>query len=183
MTIPNLLTMLRIILTPVLVWLLLNGRLNTALAVFFIAGLTDALDGLFARVLRQKSRLGAYLDPFADKFLLVSSFVLLGQIGLIPCWLAAIAVGRDVIIVVGLMALIFHHVSVEIQPLLLSKLTTLFQLMSILAALSSSLVPLPAWCYEMLFATTALFSIGSGVQYVRKGISLYERHRLQHHCH
>ena len=79
MTVPNVLTLGRILLTPLLVWLLLDGDLELALLVFLIAGLTDGLDGMIARVFNQKSRLGAYLDPLADKILLVSSFILLAQ--------------------------------------------------------------------------------------------------------
>ena len=101
MTIPNVLTLVRIFLTPVLVWFLLDGRLTSALIVFFIAGMTDALDGLIARVFHQQSRFGAYIDPLADKILLVTSFVILGYIGLVPTWLAIIAVSRDLMILTG----------------------------------------------------------------------------------
>ena len=81
MTIPNLLTFARIFLTPLLAWFLLRRWMTPAFFVFFIAGLTDVLDGLLARFLNQKSRLGTYVDPLADKLLLVTSFVLLWKVG------------------------------------------------------------------------------------------------------
>jgi cardiolipin synthase (CMP-forming) len=177
MTVPNLLTILRILLTPLLVWLLLGNRFNEALTVFFIAGMTDGLDGLIARVFHQKSKLGAYLDPLADKILLVTSFLLLGYLKRIPLWLVIVAVSRDAIIMLGLVSLMFHQVQVEIHPVPLSKLTTLFQLGTILAALSSQLVALPHLGYTVLFATTAVLSVISGVQYISIGIGMLDSRR------
>ena len=177
MTIPNILTLSRILLTPFLVWLLLDHRMNQALVVFLIAGITDGLDGLIARVFHQKSQLGAYLDPLADKLLLVSSFVLLGWLELVPSWLAIIAVSRDALILLGLMSLIFHRVEVAIRPVMLSKLTTLLQLLAVLAGMGSSLVVLPGYLYGGIYVATAVFSVLSGIQYVKIGFSLYETHR------
>ncbi|MDY0040918.1 MAG: CDP-alcohol phosphatidyltransferase family protein [Desulforhabdus sp.] len=177
MTIPNALTLIRIFLTPVIVWLLLDARLNYALVVFFIAGLTDGLDGLIARVFHQKTKLGAYLDPLADKLLLVSSFILLGHLGLVPIWLSVIIVSRDALILLGLMTLMFHNVAVEIKPSITSKLTTLLQLLTVLVVLSSSYHSLPRWVYSILFLFAATFSIASGLQYVLKGLQLLDARR------
>lgn len=177
MTIPNILTLMRILLTPLLVWFLLNGCLTPALAVFLVAGLTDGLDGLIARLFNQKSKLGAYLDPLADKLLLVSSFILLGRLHLVPSWLVIIAVSRDVIILLGLMTLMFHQIPVEIRPAVVSKATTLAQLLSVLAAMGHDLFPLPAWNYGILFSVTAVLSVISGFHYIRVGISIYEANR------
>jgi cardiolipin synthase (CMP-forming) len=177
MTIPNLLTFCRILLTPLLVWFLLNNELNQALVVFFIAGMTDGLDGLIARLFHQKSKLGAYLDPLADKLLLVSSFILLGYIGLAPVWLVIITISRDVMIVLGLVTLVFHQVQVVIKPILLSKIATFMQLLTVLAVLASSLVALPEWAYTTLFVSTAALCIASGVHYFVIGISLLDLHR------
>jgi cardiolipin synthase len=179
MTVPNLLTLTRILLTPLLVWLLLNRNLNYALAVFLIAGLTDGLDGLIARVFNQKSKLGAYLDPLADKLLLVSSFILLGRLHLAPSWLVIIAVSRDAIILLGLLMLMFHQIPVEIRPAVVSKATTLAQLITVLAALGSDLFPLPSWNYLVLFVITAALSVVSGFHYIRVGISIYEENRAR----
>lgn len=177
MTIPNFLTLGRILLTPLLVWLLLDRKLNQALAVFFIAGVTDGLDGMIARLFHQKSRLGAYLDPLADKILLVSSFVLLGRLDLIPNWLVVIAVSRDAIILLGLLTLMFHHVTFEIKPVFLSKLTTLMQLVTVFATLGSSFVRLPGWASMTLFVITAALSVASGLHYLSIGLSLLDLRR------
>lgn len=174
MTIPNLLTLLRILLTPYLVWLLLDARLEQALAVFLLAGVTDGLDGLIARLFQQKSKLGAYLDPLADKLLLVSSFILLGHLRLVPIWLVVIVVSRDALILLGLLTLMFHHIPFEIKPSILSKCTTLLQLFAVLAALGSFYVSLPPWAYHGLFITTGTASIASGLQYILKGLILFE---------
>ena len=183
MTIPNILTLSRILLTPVLVWLLLDRKMNQALVVFLIAGVTDGLDGLIARVFHQKSQLGAYLDPLADKLLLVSSFVLLGWLRLVPDWLAIIAVSRDAVILLGLVTLIFHKIEVTIKPVMLSKLTTLLQLLAVLAAMGSSVVVLPSYLYDCLYLATAIFSVLSGIQYMRIGFSLLETHRSRNGQH
>ena len=116
MTIPNLLTLARIFLTPVLALFLLRKWMTAAFLVFFIAGLTDAFDGLLARGLNQKSRLGSYIDPLADKLLLVTSFLLLWKIGEIPLWLLIVTAGRDVFILGGFFVLYFFQVRFEIKP-------------------------------------------------------------------
>ena len=171
MTVPNILTLSRILLTPLLVWFLVHRKLNQALVVFFVAGMTDGLDGLIARLFHQKSRFGAILDPLADKLLLVSSFLVLWHLGLIPTWLVIVAVARDVVIVLGTTALFVFRFQVEIQPTLLGKLTTLMQLFTVLLALSSELISVGEWSKILVFAITAIFSVATGVQYVRKGIS------------
>lgn len=176
-TIPNLLTLARILLTPLLVWLLLDGRLGQALTVFFVAGVTDGLDGLIARVFHQKTRLGAYLDPLADKLLLVSSFILLGHLRLLPNWVVIIAVSRDAIIVLGILTLMFHQVRVEINPSFLSKLTTLVQIFTVLVTLSRPFVPVPRWGCTLLYVVTALLCVATGFQYILKGSRLWENNR------
>jgi cardiolipin synthase (CMP-forming) len=177
MTIPNCLTLLRILLTPVLVWLLLDRRLSEALVVFLFAGFTDGLDGLIARVFHQKSKLGAYLDPLADKLLLVSCFILLGRLRMLPNWLVIIAVSRDVIIVLGIVTLMLHQISVQIHPSGLSKMTTLAQLVTVFVILGSGHLSLPDWGYLLVFAVTALLSIGSGFHYILIGFRLWEAQR------
>jgi cardiolipin synthase len=179
MTIPNLLTFTRILLTPLLMWFLVHRRLNEALVVFFIAGMTDILDGFVARLFHQKSTFGAILDPLADKFLLVSSFLILGRLGLIPWWLVVIAVARDIVIVIGTSMLFAFRFPVEVRPTVLGKLTTLTQLGSVVLALSSSLVWAVPWVYQLAFAATAALSIATGVQYVRKGISLVQSQSVE----
>jgi cardiolipin synthase len=177
MTIPNVLTIIRILLTPLLVWLLMESRMNQALAVFFLAGLTDGLDGLIARLFHQKTKLGAFLDPLADKLLLVSSFILLGHIGLVPDWLVIITVSRDAMILLGLVSLMFHHIPVEIRPSLMSKITTLLQLTTIMVVLCAFYVRLPFWAYWIIFGATAAMTVASGLQYLWKGLQLLDNRR------
>lgn len=177
MTIPNLLTLARILLTPLLVWLLLDNRLGQALVVFFVAGITDGLDGLIARLFHQKTRLGAYLDPLADKLLLVSSFILLSHLQLVPTWLAVVAVSRDAIIVLGILTLMFHQVRVEINPSLLSKMTTLVQILTVLLTLARPYLALPAWSYPFLYWSIALLCLATGFQYILRGNRLWEGER------
>lgn len=178
MTVPNLLTLTRILLTPLLLWFLVNHKMTQAFLVFFVAGLTDVLDGLIARRFHQKSRFGAILDPLADKFLLVSSFLMLGRLGLLPLWLVVIVVLRDVVIVSGTGALFCLRLPVEIQPTLLGKLTTLTQLLTVLSALGSSLMAVAPWD-KVLVAITALCSLASGAQYVKKGLAVMRSHPLR----
>jgi cardiolipin synthase len=177
MTVPNILTLFRILLTPLLIWLLLDARLAPALLVFFVAGMTDGLDGLLARLLNQRSKLGAYLDPLADKLLLVSSFLLLGRLGLIPNWLVVIAVSRDAVITLGLITLMFHQVPVQIRPTIDSKATTVFELATVLSVLGSPFVGLPALLVSFLFVCTAALCVVSTAHYVKIGIGLYEDSR------
>ena len=173
MTVPNILTLSRILLTPLLMWFLVNRKMNQALVVFLVAGMTDVLDGFIARLFHQKSRFGAFLDPLADKFLLVSSFLILGRLGLIPLWLVLIVVIRDLVIVAGTIALYLFRVQVEIRPTSLGKLTTLTQLLTVLLALGSSLFQVSPWD-RLVVGITAMLSIASGVQYVRKGIDMMQ---------
>ena len=135
MNIPNLLTLLRIILVPVIVILLIQGLFLKALIVFVVAALSDVLDGFLARILRQKTALGAYLDPIADKALLASSFVTLSILHVIPGWLAVIVISRDVIILLGIAVLSMMSISVNIRPTFVSKITTALQLSTVLIVL------------------------------------------------
>ena len=172
MTIPNILTLLRIFLTPLLIWLLIENRLNEAFVVFVVAGLTDGLDGFIARVFHQKSKLGAFLDPLADKLLLVGSFIMLGYLGLVPDWLAILVVSRDGVILLGLATLFFHHVEVEIRPVPVSKITTFMQLVTVFLCLGCGFLKLPAWGSRTVFGATALLTVASGLHYLYIGFSL-----------
>ena len=181
MKIPNILTITRILTTPLLVLLLLKDMPAWAFGVFVFAGLTDALDGLLARVLNQKTRLGSFLDPLADKLLLVTCFIILWRIPIrgipVPAWIVFVAVGRDVVILTGFFLLTLYKVRFEIRPLVSSKLTTLFQLLTIFTVLGRSIFELPGWLYQAVFAVTAVFSVLSGWRYVTVGMSMYRLHQ------
>ena len=121
MTIPNVITLLRFFLVPGVVFALLSGRMEWALAGFVIAGVSDGVDGFIARQFNQRSVLGAYLDPMADKLLLVSVFVVLGLMGNLPLWLVIAAVSRDALIIGAvLLSTIMGH-PVEMKPLYVSN--------------------------------------------------------------
>lgn len=172
MNIPNLLTLLRIILVPVIVIFLIDGNFSGAMILFIIAGITDGLDGFLAKVLNQKTILGSYLDPMADKILLISSFVTLSVLGLIPGWLTVIVISRDVIILLGVMLLFFMSVSFDIKPVYVSKATTLFQILTVSLVLMSKCFPsfMDYVVIEVFFWLTAIFTVISGFNYLCKGI-------------
>ena len=177
MNIPNLLTLLRIILSPIIVILLIQGSFFKAFIVFIIAGITDALDGFLARVLHQQTVLGAYLDPIADKGLLASSFITLSVLHIIPGWLTVIVISRDFIILLGISVLSIMSIPVKIKPLFVSRVTTTLQLITVLAALSSRLLPSNVHEFWLLaiYWVTAFFTIVSGLSYMAKGVGLINR--------
>ncbi len=165
--IPNLLSIARILLSLPVAWLLLNGRFSEALLLFFIAGVSDGLDGYLAKRFGWRSRLGSILDPLADKTLLVTSFLCLVWVGLIPLWLLALVVGRDLVIVVG--ALAFHWLigRYDMEPTWVSKLNTVLQITLVLAlVLSNGLYVLPDMLLIGLLYGACLTTILSGIDYV-----------------
>jgi cardiolipin synthase (CMP-forming) len=126
--IPNAITLLRILLVPLLIRLLILGDYRGAIWIFLIAGISDALDGFIARRFDMCTRLGSFLDPLADKLLLVSSVVILARSGNLPLWLAVTIVSRDVIIVVGAGAYYLRSGSLEMAPSLPGKINTFIQI-------------------------------------------------------
>lgn len=133
MTIPNLITLLRFFLVPAVIYAMLEGRMGWALAGFVVAGVSDGIDGFIARQFNQRSELGAYLDPMADKLLLVSVFVVLGLMGELPLWLVIAVVSRDALIVTAVLLSTVMGNPVEMKPILVSKANTAVQI--VLAAL------------------------------------------------
>src|SRR2546428_11469794 len=128
MNLPNSLTVLRIILIPFFVGFLIYGHYGLALLTLIVAGITDILDGVIARMANQRTKLGAYLDPLADKLLLTSAFVTLSILHLVPIWVAIIVLSRDLIIVAGTLLLHMTQTPLEVAPTALGKGTTLAQL-------------------------------------------------------
>lgn len=128
MNIPNLITLGRVILVPVVFWLLVSGETQAAFFAFVLAGVSDAVDGFIAKRFGLATELGAYLDPLADKLLIVSIFVALGVRGALPSWLVIAVVSRDILIVLGvLLAWLLDH-PVRIKPLAVSKANTVAQI-------------------------------------------------------
>lgn len=177
-TIPNALTIARILTTPLFVVLFLDENYLAALSMFFLAGVTDALDGFLARVLDQRSQLGAVLDPLADKVLLDTAFVCLAQADWVPLWLAVTVVSRDVLILGGVALLTFwgQDMRASIKPSAVSKATTAFQMTLVLVAFVQGGA---GWAIgaaaDVLAWATGLLTIVSGAHYVFKGLAMFNR--------
>ena len=128
MNIPNTLTLARIVAVPLLVWLIIDQQLLAAFLVFVLAGLSDAADGYLAKRFGWNTELGAYLDPIADKALLVSIYVTLGLAGHLPVWLVIAVVSRDILIVGAVLLAWMMSRPVNVKPLLISKANTCSQI-------------------------------------------------------
>lgn len=173
MNIPNLISLLRIILVPVIVIFLIQEEYANALIAFSIAGITDALDGALARLLKKQTELGAFLDPLADKILLSTSFIALSIFGLIPVWLTVIVISRDLIIVIGIITLTMMSVTYEIKPVFISKITTALQIGTVFIALFVKIFPFELMRIDFINVLswgTAFFTVVSGLVYIFKGI-------------
>jgi cardiolipin synthase len=153
---------------PLIVILLMGGDYGKVLVAFIVAGLTDALDGFLARILLQKTILGAYLDPIADKILIGSCFATLGIVGILPGWLAVIVISRDVIIILGICILTLMDIAYEIRPVFVSKVTTTIQIITIFSVLTLKCLPgifTPPWIHGLYWFTAAL-TVTSGIDYM-----------------
>jgi cardiolipin synthase len=128
MTIPNLITIARLVMVPIIIAMIVQGRFTTAFVVFVLAGLSDAADGFIARQFDMRSEFGAHLDPIADKALMVSIFVALAVVGSVPAWLAIVVVARDMMIVGAIMLSWVMNRPVRIKPRFISKLSTAAQI-------------------------------------------------------
>lgn len=174
LNIPNFLTLLRIVAIPCFLILLEDLRYGQALALFVAAGVTDALDGAIARLTHTKTTLGAYLDPAADKLLLVSSFIALGFMHAVPRWLVVVVLSRDVTIVLGYFLLfVITGNRMEVQPSASGKLSTFLQLLSVSIVLVSLVRPgmvAPAVETGVFYATGAV-SACAGLQYMYRGLA------------
>ncbi len=156
-------------------WLLLELQYFEALVLFFIAGASDGLDGWLAKRYGWTSRLGAILDPLADKIMLVSSFVVLAWNGLVPVWLLALVIGRDLIIVLGAIWHTLFIARVESVPSLISKLNTLLQIVLVLLLMVTQLGDwLDKLWVDWLIIAVAVTTICSGLHY-----ALYWSRRLR----
>jgi cardiolipin synthase len=174
MNLPNFLTLVRILLVPITVIFLMQGAFLKALILLVVSGITDALDGFFARILNQQTVLGSYLDPIADKALFASCFVTLSIKGVIPGWFTVIVISRDFIILVGIAILSIMSIPYEIRPSFIGKLTTTLQLLTLVFFLVSRILPGTidyVWLMILQWVTIA-FTIISGLNYMIRGIKL-----------
>ena len=170
MNLPNIITTLRLLLLPVFLTLLVYRRPGPALAVLVLAALSDALDGLLARWLDQKTAIGSFLDPLADKLLSMSGFVTLAFIGPIPAWFVIVVISRDVIVSLGSLVLYLHDGRLEIAPSLTGKAATLAQFATLVATLLLQFSAIGESAWLALLALTAALTVASGLQYVWRGL-------------
>jgi cardiolipin synthase len=172
MNLPNSITLLRVVLIPFFINLMIYGYYQAALAVFVAACVTDALDGMIARLMNSKTDLGAFLDPMADKLLIVSAFVTLVLLKMLPVWLAIIVISRDVILVFGSIIVYFMQHNFAVKPSYTGKLTTVLQLLCITLTLIQVDYGLKIGLLHVLQWTTAGVTIASGIQYVSRGMKI-----------
>ena len=176
MNIPNILTISRIFLVPVFIIFLINHMPFHALLIFIYAGISDGLDGFIARYFNQKTLIGAYLDPLADKILITSSFVSMATLEMIPGWITVIVISRDVLILTGIIILYMWDVPIEVNPSFVSKCTTTIQLITlfvVLVAVAMDYSFLDRFLFYF-YCLTAFFSITSGFHYTYKGLNLLQ---------
>jgi cardiolipin synthase len=166
-TIPNIITIMRLLLVPGVVFAMLTNNMGWSLAGFVIAGVSDGVDGFIARQYNQRTVLGAYMDPMADKLLLVSVFVVLGYMGELPLWLVIAAVSRDALIVCAVVLSTVIGNPVEMKPLFVSKANTAVQI--VLAATVLAELAFSAhfgWARVALISMSGPLTVASAAAYL-----------------
>jgi cardiolipin synthase len=171
LTIPNIITIARILLVPLTVWLIVTGHFGVAFFVFVAAGVSDAIDGFIAKRYGLTSELGAYLDPLADKLLLVSIYVSLGVFLALPVWLVITVVSRDILIVGAVLLSWLMNKPVQMRPLWISKFNTTAQisLAGLVLAMLSLDIEGGLWILFAFYGVAAL-TLMSGYAYLREWI-------------
>mgnify|MGYP006074719827 CR=1 FL=1 len=164
--IPNVITSTRILCVPCLIWMLFHQQFERSLVLIYFMGLSDALYGFLARCYSWKTTLGAYLDPIADKLMLLSTFIAFSALGWVPWWLAAVIVARDVILLVG--AGYYHLVTRQLtmEPLAISKINTCAQIILAVSLIYAQVGPLYSQVLNVLMTVVVCTTVASGIQYV-----------------
>jgi cardiolipin synthase len=177
LTLPNLISLLRIGLIPVFVLMVFKRKASLALLIFLLAGATDFLDGLFARLFKKKTKIGIFLDPAADKLLMTASYIVLtipslNSLNLIPLWLTATVIGRDLMIVLG--ALVINRMTGQstFLPSILGKISTVCQVGTILLVLFFNYLQISPLYLKWVFYLTLAFTFFSCINYVIIGVNL-----------
>jgi cardiolipin synthase (CMP-forming) len=168
MNLPNLITIGRILLVPVTVWLIISGEFGLAFVAFLMAGISDGVDGYIARRFNQRTELGAYLDPIADKALLVSIYVSLGLLKFLPAWLVILVVTRDVLIVGAVILSWVLGKPIIVAPSMASKVNTAGQI--VLAGFVLGVLGLRLDLQSLQnvgYIAVAILTFGSGALYMR----------------
>lgn len=172
MGLANWLTVVRIVLIPVFVTLLVYRRVTAALVVFCLASLTDTLDGYIARTRGRQTRLGAFLDPMADKLLLTASFITLTYLKVLPFWITAVVLSRDLLLILGAALIHVAGGQVSPSPTLLGKVTTVLQMGTVLSAMLSRYFHMTSLIQTGFIWVTAALTAVSGFQYLYQGSKL-----------
>ncbi len=185
LTIPNLLSLLRMALVPVFIIAVRYGEPKKALLIFLAAGITDALDGFIARIAKQQSLLGTYLDPIADKLLLTSAWVVLaipnlGQSAPVPLWVTILVISRDLLIVIVALVLYLALGVRKFPPTVISKVTTVVQVTTVVVVLiagiaaneTARLAVALDFLADFFIYLTAALTLASGLYYVYRSSSL-----------
>ena len=171
MSIPNLITLARILSVPIMIWAIITGWMLAAFLLFLAAGVSDAIDGFLAKRFGMTSELGAYLDPLADKALIVTIYVTLGISGDIPLWLVILVVSRDIMIVAAVLLSWLVDKPVPMKPLLVSKLNTVAQIVFAGLVLGSLGLGFKAdWLILVVMAIVTLLTLASVAAYVREWV-------------
>ena len=167
---PNSLTVLRILLVPVFVGLLLYEHYEVALITLLIAALTDILDGMVARITDQRTRLGEYLDPLADKLMLMSAIITLSVLNFIPVWAVIVVVSRDAILLAGTVVANLTDTDINISPTALGKGTTFAQICYVIVVMLQVTGHVPDFLVDPFLWVMVGLTMGSGVHYLLRGV-------------
>jgi cardiolipin synthase (CMP-forming) len=171
LNLPNLITIARILLVPVVVWAIASREMRVAFLLFLVAGVSDAVDGFLAKRLGMTSELGAHLDPLADKVLIVSIYIALGITEAIPRWLVILVVWRDLMIIGGVMLAWFLGKPVRVKPVLVSKLNTVAQIVLACLVLGSLAFRVEiATTQNVVMAVVAVLTLASVGFYMREWV-------------
>ncbi len=171
LSIPNLITLARILLVPVVVWAIASNQMLFAFLLFAAAGVSDAVDGFLAKRFGMTSELGKYLDPLADKVLIVSIYVSLGIVDALPRWLVILVVSRDLLIVGGVIFSWIVNKPVSVKPHMVSKINTAAQLLLVGLALASLGFGFDAgWVLQLTMAAVAALTLASVAVYLREWV-------------
>lgn len=177
---PNIITLMRLVLVPIIIYLMIKAQWQAAFWLFVIAGISDGVDGFIARRFNQGSELGAYLDPVADKALLIGIFILLAINHAVPLWLVVTMVARDIFIIVGFLISFLMNAGLQVKPLFISKATTAIQI-----TLAAFIFSAKAFSFDtglvgdMLIYGAAVLTLASAAAYGRVWFSHMAKHEDQ----
>jgi cardiolipin synthase len=182
LTYANQLTILRMIFIPCFVLLLIYNHPKTAVMVFVLAGLTDGLDGLLARKFQQKTVLGSFLDPMADKLMLTAAFITLTVPSVpvsyhIPIWLTVTSISRDLLIALASLVIYLQTGHKQFSPSFLGKCTTAFQLITVALVMAANLTTIFTPILDALIIATLLITVASGLHYFYRSVRLIESYQ------